>query len=283
MSVEIEPLQPVGARLHGMELGDALDDAGFEALRAALLEHGLLVVSGVSLSMREHVALGRRFGEPEGHDLALAAPNRNVIVISNVGPDGSLLPRDAAQVKALEINEGWHIDSSFREIPASVSILSAQRVPSVGGDTFFVSLRRAWLAMDERERAELRGLRAVHDYAEAFRRTGASVPGMDVQALPQVLHPLVGVHPETGERSLFLSSHTSGVEGMEEAAGRALLERLLAWCTRESEVYRHRWSVDDVLLWDNRCMLHRVQGFDDRHPRVMHHVRMIGDGPVEPG
>lgn len=283
MSVEVEALQPFGARLHGIDLGDGMDDVDFEALQAALLKHGVLVVPAMPLSMREQVALGRRFGEPEGYEFTLASPDRNVIVISNVGRDGKTLPRDSAGVKTLEINERWHTDSSFREVPASVSILSAQRVPEVGGDTFYASLRRAWLSLDQETRDEVRGLRAIHDYADAYRKAGGVIPGMEVQELKRVTHPILRVHPETGEASLFLSEHTSGVEGMDEAAGRALLDRLLAWCTREGEVYRHRWSVDDVLFWDNRCMLHRAQGFDERYPRVMHHVRVTGDGPVQPG
>ena len=283
MPLEIEVLEPFGARLHGIALGDAMDDASFAALHAALLAHGVLVVPDAPLSMPEQVALGRRFGEPEHYDVPLAFANPNVIVLSNVGADGGTLSRDAESVKGLEINERWHTDGSFREVPSSVSILSAQRLPEVGGDTFYASLRRAWLAMGEGERDPLRGLRAVHDYAEAYRNTGGEIPGMEVREMSRVLHPLVRVHPETGERCFYVSSHTSGVEGMDEAAGRALLDRLLAWCTREREVYRHRWQAGDVLLWDNRCVLHRAQGFDERYPRVMHHVRMVGDGPVEPG
>jgi len=283
MSLEIEALQPFGARLQGIDLGEALETSAFEALRAALLEHGLLVVPRAPLSMSEQVALGRRFGEVEAHDFALAAPDRNVIVLSNLGADGRLLSRDSAAMKTIAINERWHTDGSFREIPASVSIFSARRVPEEGGDTFFASLRRAWLGLDEQARAELRGLRAVHDYADAYRKTGGEVPGMVSAPMVQVRHPLVRVHPETGEPCLYLSEHTSGVEGMDASGARALLDRLLAWCTREAEVYRHRWRVGDVVLWDNRCMLHRAQGFDPSHPRVMHHVRVAGDGPVQAG
>jgi len=283
MTLEIEALDPIGARLHGLDLGAGLADAGFEQLHAALLEHGVLVVPGQPLSMPEQVALGRRFGELEGYEFTLASPDRNVIVITNVGPDGNVMPRDATAMRAIEINERWHTDSSFREVPASVSIFAAQRVPEVGGDTFYASLRKGWLSLPEEKRAELHGLRAVHDYAEAYRSTGGEIPGMEVEDLTAVTHPIVRVHPETGECGLYLSSHTSGVEGMDAEAGRALLDGLLAWCTRQPAVYRHRWAVDDVLLWDNRCMLHRAEGFDETHPRRMHHVRVAGDGPVQPG
>jgi len=280
MSLEIEVLQPFGARLRGIDLGDALGDSDFAALRAALLEHGLLVVPGAPLSMAEQVALGRRFGEVETHDFEMAEHHHSVIVLSNVGADGKLLSRESTAMKTLEINERWHTDGSFGETPASVSILSARSVPAEGGDTFYASLRRAWLSLDEEERAELQGLRAVHDYADSYRKAAQETPAMVSAPMVHIRHPLVRVHPDTGESTLYLSEHASGVEGMEASAGRALLDRLLAWSTREGEVYRHRWRVDDLLLWDNRCMLHRAQGFDPRHPRVMHHVRVAGDAPV---
>jgi alpha-ketoglutarate-dependent taurine dioxygenase len=94
---------------------------------------------------------------------------------------------------------------------------------------------------------------------------------------------MLRLHPETGETGLYVSGHAVGVEGMDPEQGRALVRKLVDWCTREGRVYRHRWREGDVVLWDNRCMLHRAEGFDERHPRVMHHVRVAGDAPVRPG
>ena len=283
MALEVHPLDPIGAEIRGADLRRDVDPDVFDELEAALLAHGVLVLRDQFIDVEDQVVLGERFGPLESRAFDDHAPHPKVIVISNVGRDGDVLPRTSENMQMIAINETWHTDSSFRETPASVSLFSAQVVPEIGGDTFYASLRKGWLSLPEGKQAELHGLRAVHDYAEAYRRTGGEIPGMEVEDLTAVTHPIVRVHPETGECGLYLSSHTSGVEGMDAEAGRALLDGLLAWCTRQPAVYRHRWAVDDVLLWDNRCMLHRAEGFDETHPRRMHHVRVAGTGPVQPG
>ena len=180
--------------------------------------------------------------------------------------DGSVLGASDARMRTLALNKRWHTDSSFREIPAAFSLLRAVRVPDTGGDTFFASLRRAWDALTPEARTALYGLRAVHDYTD--------------MGLPLIAHPIVRAHPESGRPGLFLSDHAPTIEGETESRGRALLKRLLAGCTRETEVYRHTWSAGDLVLWDNRSMLHRAQGFDEQSARTMHHVRIAGTEPV---
>jgi alpha-ketoglutarate-dependent 2,4-dichlorophenoxyacetate dioxygenase len=270
----IEPLSPIGAELHALDLRE-LDDEMFPRLRAALLEHGVLVLRGQTLDDARHVALARRFGVLEALGRETGAQHPELIPISNRAPDGRVLPRSDAAMLGLAVNEQWHTDSSFRKVPSTVSVFRAEVVPAEGGDTCYASLRAGWLALSEREQAELEPLRLVHDYARSWDRLGASPPGGFQN--PPVTHPLVRRHPETGERGLYLSDHAYAVEGWPAAEGRALIERLLALCTRPDCVYRHRWRKGDVLIWDNRNMLHRAQGFDDAHLRVMFHVRVAGE------
>jgi len=276
----VERLGSVGATLPDVDLR-AIDDVGFAAIRAALYAHGLLVLRDQAIGHAEQVAFARRFGALEGLGRETGGEHPEVIAISNLGPDGRVLPRSDAQMMSLAVNEQWHTDSSFREVPSTVSVFRAAVLPESGGDTWYASLRAGWLALSEAERAELVDLRAVHDYARSWQRLGATAPAVFRQA--PVRHPLVRVHPETGEPSLYLSDHAYEIEGRtrdgggEGDKGRALIERLLDICTQPEVVYRHQWRPGDVLVWDNRTMLHRAQGFDETHPRVMYHVRVAGE------
>lgn len=285
----VHPIEPIGVELRGLDLAAGLDARGFETLRRTVLEHGLVLLRDQDLSPEQHVALGRRFGPLEGQEVTKSSPYRDVIMVSNVDPDGTIQPltSPAMRVRAA-VNRVWHTDSSFRSHPASLSIMHAIRVPPVGGATFYASLRRGWLDLDDAGRAALYGLAAVHDYAEGFRRAGQAIPESAGGSIEPVRHPLVRVHPETGQVGLYLSELAFGVEPLAvaptpaptPAEGRALLRRLIAVCTRTEVVYRHQWRERDLVLWDNRCMLHRAEGFDGRHARVLHHVRVSGDGPV---
>ena len=123
-------------------------------------------------------------------------------------------------------------------------------------------------------------MRVGHDYERAYRDANGEIPRVTGGKLPLVVHPLVRIHPQTRQPGLFLSGHAYSIEGLQPDEGRVLIEKLLAFCTREGRVYRHHWREGDVALWDNRCMIHRAQGFDERYARVMHHVRVRGKEAV---
>lgn len=280
MSFEVVPLAPIGAEIRGLDLAIGLDDATLGRLRRTIVEQGVVVFRDQRLSPTQHVALGRRFGTPERGAFNPDTPDPELILLTNVDRDGRILSFDDVRMRLVAINEGWHTDSSFREIPASFSLFAAVVVPPVGGRTFFASLRRAWEALPSNEQAKLRGLVGIHDYAAAFRRFGSTIPGDPVFELPAVKHPLVRRHPESGETVLFTSEHVMGIEGLSEAEARSILERLIRLATAPERVYRHTFRVGDLLIWDNRSMLHRAEGFDERHARVMHHVRIEGSEAV---
>jgi alpha-ketoglutarate-dependent taurine dioxygenase len=279
VATQLRALEPIGVEVTGVDLCSP-SNAEFDAIHAGLLAHGLLVFRGQQLGHEEQTALARRFGELEALGTQMGTAHPEVIAISNLGPEGPegrLLTRRDPLMMSLAVNEFWHTDSSFREIPSTVSVFRAEIVPETGGGTWFASLRRGWLELDEAQRERLRGLRAVHDYSRSWDKLDASPPGSFSD--PPVVHDLVRVHPETGEESLYLSSHSYSIEGMAESEGRQLLEELVEFCVREGRVYRHAWSPGDVLIWDNRCMIHRTEGFDETHPRLMYHVRVAGDDP----
>ena len=275
------PLGPIGVEIHGLDLRGRIGDDTWRALRETVLEAGLVLLRDQPLDREVQVALGRRFGALEQLDVGAGDAEPSLVVIGNVDERGEVRPDDHRHMKLIKINEGWHTDSSFREIPASFSVFSCVIAPPEGGDTFYASLRRAWLELPVSDRSPLFGLRAVHDYAAAYRARGATEGGMIGYDLPPVVHPLVRRHPETGATCLYVSEHVSHIEGMDPAGSRALLDRLLAHTTAPERILRHHWAVGDVMIWDNRSMLHRAQGFDDRYARVMHHVRVGGtEAPI---
>lgn len=280
MNFELRPLGPFGVEVRGLALDRDLDDATLARLRRTIVEHELVLLPDQHLSPARHVALGRRFGVPERGAFNEDTPDPDLILLTNRDREGRILPFDDVRMRLVAINEGWHTDSSFRPIPASFSLFSAVVVPPEGGDTFFASLRVAWEALPADEQARVRGLVGLHDYQKAFARFGSTVPGNPIFDLPVVRHPLVRRHPESGATTLYTSEHVMGIDGMSDAEAQPLLARLLAVATAPERVYRHHFRAGDLLIWDNRSTIHRAQGFDARHVRVMHHVRIAGTEPV---
>jgi|JI10StandDraft_1071094.scaffolds.fasta_scaffold75616_5 alpha-ketoglutarate-dependent taurine dioxygenase len=281
LDFDLRPLAPIGAEIRGVRLGDGISDAELAALRRHVMEWGVVVLPEQHLTPAEHVALGRRFGVPERGAFNEDTPDPDLILLTNRGRDGKLLAPDDVRLRLVAINEGWHTDSSFREIPASFSLFSAVVVPPVGGDTFFASLRHAWEALSPSDQTSVRGLVGIHDYAKAFARFGSTIPGNPIFDLPIVTHPLVRRHPETGETALYTSEHVMGIVGLRDEQAQPILDRLLRTAIAPERVYRHHFRVGDLLIWDNRSMIHRAQGFDGKHARVMHHVRIAGTEAVE--
>ena len=273
---ETRALGAIGAEVRGLDLRRTISDEVFAVLRELVMREGLVLFRDQALPSAEQIGLGQRFGPLEQLDVRAEQEEPTLVVIGNLDSEGEVIRADARHMKLISINEGWHTDSSFREIPASFSVFSCVVGPEVGGDTFYANLRRGWVDLPEDLKARLYGLRGVHDYGAAYRARGNDEGGMIGYDLPAIVHPLVRRHPETGTTGLYVSEHISHIEGMDPAESRRLLDELLNHTTAENRVYRHHWSVGDVMIWDNRSMLHRAQGFDQRHPRVMHHVRVGG-------
>jgi len=265
-----------GVEIEGLDLCGAIGDADLAWLRETIVDEGFVLLRDQPIGVDAQVALGQRFGPIEQLDSKATDEEPTMVVIGNVASDGTVLPSDNHYMMLITINEGWHTDSSFREIPASFSIFSCVVAPEEGGDTFYANQRVAWETLDPSLRERLRGLEGVHDYNAAYRRRGneiGGIVGFDTECLR---HPLVRAHPESGRTSLYVSEHIASIEGLPESESRALLNELLAHATAPARVYRHHWRVGDLAIWDNRTMLHKAQGFDERYARVMHHVRVAG-------
>lgn len=272
----------VGAEVSGVDLSGPLDDATLSAVQDAIHRHGVLVFREQPLSDAQQITFSRRFGTLELTKPGSLGEGTELVFLSNVADDGTLLKADHRQVLTHKANSLWHSDSSFKSIPALGSALSARTIPPEGAETQFACMRSAWRDLAPELQARVEGRFAWH----SFETSRAKVdPGLTSQreraALPAVRQPIVRTYPPTGEKAVYLGSHASHIDGMDEAEGRALIEELMAFATQERYVYTHVWGPHDLVLWDNRCTIHRARPFDtDRHARVMVRTTIAGEEQV---
>jgi alpha-ketoglutarate-dependent taurine dioxygenase len=263
----------LGAVVRGVRLA-SLDSEDWHAIEDAFHEHAVLIFPGQHLSSAEQVEFARRFGEIE-HIVA----GRDTVPISNCRRDGTLLAEHEGPMQILRGNEGWHTDSSYMPLAAKASVLRAEVVPSRGGETEWADMRAAYAALDPDIRSRVDGLCALHSIRYSQARLGLTDEslgyGFAVEQPP--LRPLVKVHPVTGRRSLFIGRHAHGIPGLAPEESERLLDSLLEQACQPPRVLQHRWSPGDVVIWDNRCVLHRARPWDHAEPRVLHHTRIAGE------
>jgi len=270
----------LGAVVTDLSLAD-MDAATWKAVEQAFHDHAVLVFPAQHLTEDEQVAFANRFGEIE---LLAPDPQQKAVAISNQKPDGTVMGRDEHRFKSLRGNEGWHTDSSYMPLAAKASVLSAQVVPSADGETEWADMRAAYDALDEAMRRRIAGLSAHHSLYHSQAKIGHVVEtgggyGFHTKGAP--LRPLVKVHPVTGRPALYIGRHAYGIPGLGAAESEALLSDLVDFACRPPRTYAHRWKPGDVVIWDNRCVLHRARPYDYREVRVMRHTRVAGNPATE--
>lgn len=262
--VQITPTgAALGAVVSGVDVGRGLDEATAERLRQAFTAHSLLLLRQQQLSKQQQVDFARVFGEPVPHPTNTRDRDPDVpelTIISNVVEDGQA-------IGALGNAElAFHADLVFLYEPGTVSILYCVEAPASGGDTYWSSGYAAYAGLDPDTQARIDSLQAVY-----IHRNPAYNPD------PPARHPLVCVHPVSRRKSLFISPNAAQeIPGLDPAAGQALLARLLAHATQDQYVWRHSWQPGDLIVWDNRCTLHRRDGFDASQRRVMRRTQSVG-------
>ena len=287
--LETRPLHAsIGAAIHGLNLSQPLAPATVAAITDAWMKHIVLVFPNQPISDDALVAFGRQFGDLEIHPSLAhrATRNREIYRVSNLDEKGDFIPPDNTAWQYVSQSWRWHSDSSFREVPSNGSILHGIKITNEGGNTRFANLYDAYDALTDGMKIRIDPLWVVHDHENildlAHGRKTRPADGT-YEDMPPVRHPLVRRHPVTGRRCLFLSPHTMArVEGLSDEEGRALLDELIAHAIEDRFVYRHVWTKDDVIMWDNRCTMHAVEPFDNRTVRrVMHRVTLVGeDKPI---
>jgi alpha-ketoglutarate-dependent 2,4-dichlorophenoxyacetate dioxygenase len=275
MAIEVTPLHPtLGAKVRGVDLTRPVLPELFAEIEAAFNRHGILIFPDQPVTDEPQLAFSRLFGLLEVNPNYAGAKMRlrpDVADISNLDPEGRVLARDDRRKLFNLGNQLWHTDSSFKRIPAKCSLLSARELPSSGGETEFADLRAAWDALPEARKRELDGLVAEHSIFRSRSQIGfADFNDGIFKQLPPVPQALVRHHPASRRISLYLASHASHIVGWPVEKGRALIEELIAFSTQPQFVYQHRWTVEDLVIWDNRCTMHRGRPYDDTQRRVLH-------------
>lgn len=265
----------LGAQIHGIDAA-AIDDAGFERVRAAWLEHLVLLFRNQRLDDRALVEFTSRFGELEEAPLfggrRYVEEHPEVMIISNVAVDG----REIGSLGNAEAF--WHTDLNFVEEPPAASCLFAHEVPPTGGDTGFANMYAAFEALPQDVAARIAGRRIRHD--ARFNSAGY----LREVRVPDTLHPIVRRHPETLRNALYLGRRAHArIEDMAVDESDVLLDTLWAHATSDAFTWHHQWRAGDLLIWDNRCTLHRRDSFDASQRRVMHRTQTRGSRPVQGG
>lgn len=260
--VQVRPLSTaVGAAVTGVDLGEPLDDEVFDVVRRAFLDHGVLVFPEQHLQPAAQDAFARRWGEPlvVPYLAAHAIPGFPAVLrVTNMGKEQTL-------------TENWHFDSAYFEEPPPIAILAAQSLPEIGGDTMWANQYLAYEALSPRMQELVSGLRAAY--------TGSVVDDDGERREVEVFHPVVRTHPETGRKALGIGRIEScpRFEGMTHEESRPIIEFLYHHASRPELVYRHRWGPGDVVMWDNRCLLHyAVHDYGDAE-RVLHRVTVLAE------
>jgi alpha-ketoglutarate-dependent 2,4-dichlorophenoxyacetate dioxygenase len=279
--------------IESVDLSRPLTRDAARLLQDAIDRHAVLVFHDQLLDDEQQIAFSRNFGELE---ITMGRkPGDNdfppqIADLSNVDARGNQLSEDAEKVRRARGNEVWHSDSSFKPVAAKYSLLSAREVPPEGGETEYADVRAGtdtWPGWEGLTLDDLEPLICEHSIVVSRMENTGDVFSDEVKAKwPPVQQPLVRIHPATGRRVVLVGSHAFSILGWPRERARALIADLIAWCTQPRFVYRHAWRRHDLVMWDNRAVLHRGRPWDRRHRRVMHRTTVAGDGPpltVMPG
>jgi alpha-ketoglutarate-dependent taurine dioxygenase len=275
-SFDVQPVDAsFGAVVTGVRLPE-LDEPTWRRLHDTWLEHALLIFPGQHLKKDEQIAFAKRFGPLEFE----MGP------VSNVREDGTLRIEAEGDdvVSILKGNEGWHADSTFKPLQSKGAVFRAEVVPTIGGHTGWADMRAAYDALDATMRAKISSLQAYHSLHYSQARIG-HVPKAGTEDYRKlgfagdenVLRPLVKTHPDTGRKSLLIGRHAHDIPGLSAEESVALLQELIDFACQPPRTYHHDWRPGDVVIWDNRCLLHQATPFDMTQPRIMWHTRIAGD------
>jgi taurine dioxygenase len=268
----------LGAEIAGVDLRH-ISDADFAAVHRAWLDHQVLLFRGQTLDDDDMIAFSRRFGELDfapiqenGRRFVEGHPE--IYVVSNVIENG-------VAIGSLGAGEAvWHTDMSYLDDPPKASMLYAIEIPPAGGNTGFTNMYRAYEALPDSLKRRIAGRRVKHDgtyNSGGYVRQGVT-PTDDPREAPGTYHPIVCTHPETGRKCLYLGRRRNAyIEGLELAESEALLDEVWRFATGDELTWYNTWRVGDVVLWDNRCTMHRRDPFDASSRRIMHRTQMKGE------
>ena len=274
MSVKITRKHPTFfAEVSGVDLRNSLSDEEWKEIKFAFDEHAILLFRNQPLTDEQHVAFSERFGPVRiATNYHWKTESRfthpQMIDISNIGNDGEILPPDDERRMHSRANMLWHTDNTFKHVPSRCSLLLAREVPDEGGDTEFADMRAAYEALCDLMKDKIESLISKHSIVYSRKTMGFEEFTVGAKnELPPVSQVLVRYNFETGRKALYLASHASHIVDWPKEKGRALLNELMDHATQEQFVYQHKWQTGDLIIWDNRCTMHRATEYDDLNAR----------------
>ncbi len=276
MAVTVTPLEaPLGAEISGVDLSGPLDNSDFYAIHQAMLDHLVFVLSGLEADLESLVAFGRRFGGLVPHVLQqYHHPDTSEVSIISTDPKTG-----AGRTTDMPAGAFWHSDLSYDANPADATMLYSLEVPPKGGDTLFINMVMAYETLPEKTKARIDGLNAIHRYGYKGGKAVVDLNEDQSTRHPDVFHPVVRVHPETGKKALFVTpGFTVGISGMDEDESREILDELYAHATKPEFVYRHQWQPGQLVGCDNRATMHSATGGYDDQPRTLWRMIVGGTG-----
>ncbi len=286
MAIEVRKFDaPLGAEILGVDCSGDLDDTVIAEIEQAWYDNLVLVMGNQNLDDMRLMAFTRRFGE-----LEMAPPNPSgrpwipehpeINVVTNIEKNGELIGSHG------NAEMSWHSDLAYSPVPPTASLLYGIHCPPEGGATYFANMYLAYETLAEEVKKKIHARKAIHDIstnAVGVLRAGYDKV-TDPRKAPGCHHPLVRSHPKTGRKALFLCRRLNGyIIGLPLEESEALLDRLWAHATREEFVWGHKWKPGDLVMWDNRCTLHRRDTFDNKHTRLLHRTQIKGTEPPIPG
>ena len=279
MTLSVKRLgQTFFAEVRGVDISQALDDNIHRVIKEALLEHGVLYFPEQEVTDAQQEVFSRWYGPLE---VTFEDPKLYTAHLSNVYDDGSVRELDSRKSTFLRANQLWHSDSTMFQAPARISFLSAHAVAPIGGDTQWADMHAAWEALPENRKKELEGLVLEHDFQKSRRAAKYEFDEEERRRWPPLLHPLVRVHEETGNKALYVGSQATRVVGWPQEKGQALIGELLEYATQDRFVYTHCWSLYDFMIWDNRRVNHRGRPWDEKkYPRDLRRTTVKGEIPT---
>jgi len=277
----VRPLSPsLGAEISGIALDADMDDGLFGAVYRAFLRYQVLLFPPQDLAPGRQVALARRFGEVQIHVMNQyhADGYPELYRLSNLDENGKPSGRHPDRGTL-----AWHTDGSWQRVTGQATIIYGEVMPAEGGETHFCDMYGAYERLDAAWKRRIAGLRAVHNLDFSRNRRHGEDPLTEAQrrARPPVDHPVVRTHPETGRKCLYLGDHAEYILGMPYDEGRALIEELNALAVHPDLTYEHRWKARELLIWDNRCVMHRATAYDAAtQARVIRRATVLGEVPA---
>jgi taurine dioxygenase len=281
LPISVRPLTAhLGAEISDVKLAEEISDDVFHAIYRAYLRYRVLLFPPQELPPERQVKFARRFGEVQIHVMNQyhADGFPELYRLSNLDDQGR--PNGRHPDKGTLY---WHTDGSWRRVTGQATIIYGEVVPKVGGETHFCDMYGAYERLDPAWKSRIANLRAVHNLDFSRTRRHGEDPMSEAQRreTPPVDHPVVRTHPETGRKCLYLGDHAESIVGMPYAEGRAVIEELNVLAVHPDLTYEHRWTPKELIVWDNRCVMHRATPYDPAtQARVVRRCTVLGEIPA---